>query len=166
MSDARTGDRAYFDALHRDCENPEVQSAFLHKMLHVDLTGFYTGNIPESQGLRDQRYFSMNSVQKWLVDCLINESFEAAGSDKHHWPVQMTSNELYALYVAYCDAGRLGEYRRLTQCKMATYLGQIFQKIRRVNAGGPRGFYFGEVPEDAVRAFERYEKLKLSELGG
>lgn len=163
VSSIRKDDRQYFNALKRACGSQEVQSAFLYEMLNLDLTGFHTGDIPESAGLRDQRYHSMDSVQKWIAQCLINESFEVINGDAQPWQDQMTSNELYAKYEAYCDSGKLHEYRRVAQCKMATYLGKIFEKIKRVGGADLRGYYFGAV-EDARRRFENYEKVNLNEL--
>lgn len=165
VSGARIGDRDYFAALQQDIRNPDVQAAFLFRALNTDLTDFHSGNIPDSIGLRDQRYHSMDSVQKWIVDCLVRGSFENVGTDNHFWQDQMTSNDLYVRYLSYCDANKLGEYHRLSQTKMGTYLGRVYQSIKDVGRSGLRGYYFGSV-DAAVIAFERFEKVKLRELGG
>ncbi|HEY8097748.1 MAG TPA: primase-helicase family protein, partial [Methylobacter sp.] len=70
VSSSHIDDRDYFKALHADCKSKEVQSAFLHQMQSIDLTGWHTGMIPDSVGLREQRYHSMDSVQKWVVNAL------------------------------------------------------------------------------------------------
>jgi len=66
VSSSHIGNTDYFNTLHEDCKSQEVQAAFLFEMLNTDLTGWHAGDIPDSEGLRAQRYHSMNSVQKWL----------------------------------------------------------------------------------------------------
>ena len=163
VSSDRIGDRDYFTALHNDCESKEVQAAFLHQMQHVDLTGWHTGMIPDSVGLREQRYHSMDSVQKWTANALINASFgiEAHGD---FWQTELSSKELFTQYVAWCDTAKAGEYRRFDQCQVSKYLGKIFHSKMHVGGiRGHRGYIFGSLA-DAVARFEAYEKITLSEL--
>ena len=163
VSSSQIGNRVYFTALHDDCANKEVQAAFLCQMLNVDLLGWHTGMIPDSVGLREQRYHSMDSVQKWVVNSLINGSFgiETYGD---YWQTELGSGELFTQYVAWCDTSKAGEYRRLDQCQVSKYLGQVFRK--KVHIGGlrnARGYVFGSL-DDAIARFESHEKIKLSEL--
>ena len=163
VSSSQIGNREYFTALHDDCANKEVQAAFLCQMLNVDLLGWHTGMIPDSVGLREQRYHSMDSVQKWVVNSLINGSFgiETYGD---YWQTELGSGELFTQYVAWCDTSKAGEYRRLDQCQVSKYLGQVFRK--KVHIGGlrnARGYVFGSL-DDAIARFESHEKIKLSEL--
>lgn len=155
VASTHIGDRPYFNALHGACENPDVQAAFLYEMLHRDLSDFHTGDIPESVGLRAQRYHSMDSVQKWVVDCLTNGAFGFG------WREEMPSTELYEKYIAWCDTTRAGEYKRVSQTLFGKYLGEVFKRV--IKDGGYRWYWFGSL-ENAVGAFEKYEKIKLSEL--
>lgn len=162
VSSAHIKDKPYFDALHSDCASKDVRAAFLYQMQCIDLTGWNTGMIPDSVGLREQRYHSMNSVQKWIVDALINESFgiEAHGD---YWQTELNSKELFARYVSWCDTGKAGEYRRLDQCQVSKYLGEVFDKKNHVGGRDKRGYVVGSI-EDAIARFEAYEKISLSEL--
>jgi len=162
VSSDRIGDRDYFNALHTDCASLGVQAAFLHSMQNTDLAGFHIGTIPESVGLREQRFHSMNSVQKWLADALMNESFGIAVHGEY-WQTELNSNELFTQYVAWCDTAKAGEYRRMQQCQVSAYLSKVFERKSHIGGRGKRGFYFGGI-ENAVERFERYEKVSLSEL--
>jgi hypothetical protein len=162
VSSARIGEGDYFNALHIACSSKEVQSAFLYEMLSMDLTGFHTGEIPDSKGLRDQRYHSMDSVQKWLVEALLNRSFNTEGLS-NFWKHELSSSDLFTKYVEFCDQSKASEYKRVTQCKMASYLGKIFEKLKRIDSSNIRGFYFGNI-ENAIKQFEAYEKVNIEEL--
>lgn len=162
VSSSHIGDRDYFTALHHDCVSKDAQAAFLYAMQHTDLTGWHPGDIPDSTGLRAQRFHSMDSVQKWVLDALLNDSF---GIPAHgdYWQTELNSNELFTQYVAWCDITKAGEYRRLQQCQMAKYLGLVFSKKMHVGGRNKRGYYFGTI-EEATIAFETYEKINLLEL--
>ena len=160
VSSARIGDHVYFNALHAACDSMEAQAAFLYTMQNIDLTGWHTGNIPDSLGLREQRYHSMDSVQKWIVDALINGSFK---TERHgdQWQTELSSKDLFEQYVAWCDTAKAGEYRRLSQCVMGRYLSDVFTKVTR--GGGYAWYYFGSL-DNAISRFEAYEKVSLAEL--
>ena len=168
VSSQHIGDRQYFNALHADCASDNVKSAFLYAMLNMDLSDWSTAMIPDSKGLRNQRYHSMNSVQKWLVDVLINERW---GNVTEHfsdiygsgWAEALTSDALYTRYIRWCDDAKAGEYRRLHQSQMGKYLGKVFETRRDIGGRGKRGYWFGDL-FNARTTFETYEKIKLKEL--
>jgi hypothetical protein len=160
VSSARIGDRVYFNDLHKVCASKEVQSAFLYNMLNMDLSDFHIGDIPDSAGLRAQRYHSLNSVGKWLVDCLKKGCFgEDTGIGS--FPTEICSSDLYKYYLNWCNDVRAGEYKRETQTMWGRYLGSIFEK-GRANAGRTT-YYFGNLDE-ARALFEAHEKINLEEL--
>lgn len=154
------GNRKYFNALHRDCESEAVQAAFLHAMLKVDLTDWHSGDIPDSKGLRAQRFHSMDSHQHWIVDALNNGAFNASGDE---WHEELQSKDLYSSYVSWCDSARKGEYKRVSQALLGKYLGKVFKSLKRAGCEGKRGFYFGSLA-NAIKKFESYEKVKIDEL--
>ena len=154
------GNTKYFNELHADCSSKEVRAAFLAAMQAVDLSGWHTGLIPDSVGLREQRYFSMDSVQKWLVDVLMCEKWE---SHSEGWLNVLASDDLYRIYVVWCGKMKVGEFKRFTQAQMGRYLKKVFEPGRNVGSRGKRGYIFGDV--NAAKAkFEAYEKIKLNEL--
>jgi len=163
VSSKHINDKPYFNKLHTAIESADVQAAFLFDMLQVDLTGWHTGDIPESIGLRAQRYHSMDSVQKWVIDSLINGSFNVMGD---YWNDELSSDELYSSYMNWCDTAKTDKYGRSAQCVLSAYLGKVFiKKIHIEGVRGKRGYVFGKL-EDAISRFEEYEKVKLTELTG
>lgn len=86
VADTYIGNRNYFNELNTDTSSEMVQSAFLYAMLNRNISGWHTGDIPDSIGLRAQRYHSMGSIQKWLVDSLIEGTF--TGGD---WEQELSS---------------------------------------------------------------------------
>ena len=157
----RICNRDYFAALYKDCSSRDVQAAFLYQMQTRDLTGWHSGDIPDSIGLRAQRYLSMNNVQKWLGNALSNETLNDTFGE---WQEKISSSELFRLYSQWCDSAKAGEYRRLDQVQVSKYLSRLFPKVNHVGGRGQRGFVLGTL-EDAIAKFEKYEKVSLSELG-
>lgn len=162
VSSSHIGNRQYFTELHADCASKDVQSAFLHQMLEIDLTDWHSGMIPDSVGLREQRYHSMHSAQHWLVDSLLNGSFKE-GNISYGWTEKMQSSELYTAYQGWAVLNKISEYRMFNQCRLMTYLNKIYQFAKHVNGRGRRGVRFGTL-DNAVAAFEGFEKVSLAEL--
>jgi hypothetical protein len=158
-------DESYFTPLVNDCASESVRSAFLYEMLNMELTGWSTSQIPESEGLRSQRYHSMDSVKKWLVDALIRGSFTGDFEDANgeYWDEKLGSDALYTHYIAWCNEAKAGEYKRLTQCLVTKYLSKVFIAARDVGGRGKRGIKFGSL-SDAISTFEQYEKILIREI--
>lgn len=156
----RIGDTEYFKKLHDACASKTVQAAFLYAMQQRDISQYHAGRIPETIGLKEQRYHSLDTAGQWLVDALMDGSFSGKG-----WFTSLTSQELYASYVAWCDLIKASEYRRFTQCKLGRYLGEMFDSVKVPIQDGiwPRGYQFGELAE-AIATFEAYEKISLAAL--
>ena len=159
VSSDRIGDTAYFDTLHAACDSTEVQAAFLYEMLNLDLTDWHSGAIPDSKGLRAQRYGSMNTIQKWVVDSLLRGSF--CGSDGE-WETKLYTSELFISYINHCDRGKVSEYHRFSECKTSSYLGKIFQAMK-IGTKRLRGYQMDSL-EESTKRFEQYEKVNISEL--
>lgn len=161
VSSKHIGDREYFKALNADCSSKAVQSAFLHYMHDIDLTGWYTGMIPDSAGLREQRYHSMNTVQKWLVQALMDEDFGIHPYTA--WQKELTTKELYGSYLEFCNNGKASEYHILSETQLARYFRKVFEPLKRIGSGNNRGFFLGDI-ESAISSFEQYEKVSIEEL--
>lgn len=120
VSDMETRqDRAYYVKLSAAMEDKTVQSAFLYAMLNRDITGFHTGDIPESDALKDQRLHSLDSAGKWMVDSISAGGFEVKGDRGEvcieKWKEEIKAKTLFDSFIFWCDAQRVGEYGRLTQ---------------------------------------------------
>jgi hypothetical protein len=163
VSSKYRGDKSYFNKLLKAVESADVQSAFLYKMLNLDLGDWKSGDIPDSVGSREQRFYSMDSVQQWLAESLLNGKFKTP-FDSGEWCTEMTTIALFDNYSAWCDVNRVGEYRRRGMVRMSTYLSKLFTHSKNMGAGkNKRGFIFGSIAS-SIHQFETYEKVKLSEM--
>jgi hypothetical protein len=163
VSGEKINDRSYFAPLQNDCASREVQAAFLYSMLNVDLSDWHSGDIPETNGLRAQRYHSMNSMQKWVANCLVNEVFDEHQIEGSPWEISLSTQVLFDSYSAWCNREKISEYRRHTMINLSSYLSGIFKKSKHVGSRNVRGFDFGDI-DDAIGAFEKYERVNLEEL--
>lgn len=155
-------DESYFDPLVKDCDSDAVKAAFLYEMLNMDLTGFKTSQIPESRGLRSQRYHAMDSAQHWLVDVLLNGSLKN-GNISYAWVDVVQSSELYTNYQEWAVLNKISEFRMFNQTRLISYLNKIYQKAKHVGERGRMGVRFGTL-NNAVTVFEAFEKVCLAEL--
>lgn len=120
VSDMETRqDREYYVKLSAAMEDKTVQSAFLYAMLDRDITGFHTGDIPESEALKDQRLHSLDSAGKWMVDSISAGGFEAKGDRGEvyieKWKEEIKAKTLFDSFIFWCDTQKVGEYGRMTR---------------------------------------------------
>ena len=119
------------------------------------------GDIPESEGLRTQRYHSMTSVQKWLVDSLKKGCF---GEDKGlgSFSERVGATKLYETYISWCNDGQIRSFDRSTQTAFGKYLKVIYRKKER-NGSGQNEYWF-ESLDSTISKFEAFERVNLDEL--
>ena len=157
VTDNKIGDRAYFKELASDCKSVHVQAAFLHEMLGRDITGFHTGEIPETMGLRSQRYDTLTSAGQWLAKSLIDGEIGPLG-----WCEVMANKIVYDHYKRYCETHRFNHYDTMSAVGLGRYLAKMYAG-KAEGADRHRVRVFGEL-EAARAAFEKYHVLNLSEL--
>lgn len=157
VSSDRIGDKKYFEELHAACDVETVQCAFLYEMLNRDIKDFHSGNIPESQGLKDQRLASLNSAGKWLADSFTQGYFNLKDENNNPWQNEMTSENLYSSYITWCDSQRITY--RMSQNSLCRYLTKIFGQGKKLK-NDKRGYIFGSLSE-AISKIEKYEKIDL-----
>lgn len=162
VASERIGDRKYFEELHAASGNKAVQAAFLYKMLNRDITGFHTGAIPESQGLKDQRLASLSSVGKWLADSFTQGYFAINDESDGFWKDEVSSEFLLKSYKFWCNSYKVTHHGFNSLKKLGGYLGDIFipMKVKVEVRRYIRGYNFGSLNE-AILKFENYEKINL-----
>ena len=168
VSSIHRGDRQYFNELYRVCDSKEVQSAFLCDMLKIDLSDWHTGDIPESIGLREQRYHSLDNAGKWLFNSLLRGTFGVCGAsgNSNNWQESLTSDDIYLSYTNWCETAKTGEFRRLGEKEIWTYMGKIYKKERDASGlRGKKGYFLGSL-ENAISLFEAHEKVIIDEISG
>jgi Family of unknown function (DUF5906) len=68
VSDARRGDKAYFDALNAELENGGL-AAMLHDLLAMDLGDWHPRqNVPQTRALLDQKIESLRGIDRVIAD--------------------------------------------------------------------------------------------------
>ncbi|MBP7002287.1 primase-helicase family protein [Amaricoccus sp.] len=71
FSNARRGDKAYFDALRAEAESADGKAAFLSFLLRLDIGAFdATSERPDTAGLAEQKALTSTDVDAWLLDVL------------------------------------------------------------------------------------------------
>jgi hypothetical protein len=149
----------YFDPLVEMHKSKKVQEAFLYEMLNRDISGYRPGNIPESDGLREQRMHSLCSIGKWLADYLANEEYQEDDEIGACWEEQVSTSDLHAAYINWCDTQKKGTYDRVGTIPFSKYMHEIYPK-RKVGDKRLSGFHLGPLSE-AIKKFEDAKKIKL-----
>ncbi len=103
VSEARKGDRAYWDALHAALDNGE-RAAFLDYLLTLDLGGFSIRDVPHTKGLNRQKLQSLGSVERFWFDCLREGAIYGTGEDR--WPEVIPTQRLHAAYLGHATDHR------------------------------------------------------------
>ena len=74
VSNSRKNDHDFFKKLI-DEQNHGGSEALLNALMDFDLSNFEVRNIPETPARLDQKFLSMDMIQKWWVDVLSDENF-------------------------------------------------------------------------------------------
>ncbi|MFI3221715.1 MAG: DUF5906 domain-containing protein [Methylococcaceae bacterium] len=156
VSSSNIGNNKYFADLAIVCHDNDVQSSFLYDMLNRDISQFSASTIPESQGLKDQRMYSLDSVGQWLIDSF-TQSYFSQGYEETTWVDFVSSKDLYNSYLLWVRINRISHYDQKNQLMLSKYLAKLFQAAK---CKGARGFNFGTLYE-AIADFEKYEKVNL-----
>jgi phage/plasmid primase-like uncharacterized protein len=156
VSDERRGDREYFNSLSEDTHDRDVQAAFLYDMLHRDISGFHTGDIPETDALKEQRYHSLDSVGKWIVDCLERGYFNTNGGWEHEVPTAV----MFGSYQDWCKSMKVDKFEINSLIVFSKRLKTIFKKTL-VGVSRERGWSLGTL-EEAIVQVEEIEKIKIA----
>lgn len=150
VSDKHKGDRQYFADLAAEMASDDAMQAFMQDMIDRDIDGFHPGDIPQTDGLRDQIRESLDPVWQWWTDVLdageIGQGEERAVIGEEH-----SSKELYSDYLSWCDRMKKGEYSRLSAQGFGREFGEVYSRTRKT-AGN---YYVIGGVEDALLAFER-----------
>jgi hypothetical protein len=80
-------DRNYFVRLYNQLEHGGYE-AMLYDLLHVDLTSFDIRDVPETQGLREEKLQNLKCWQRWAVEVL-----ERGGRVRLHWRDDATDSD-------------------------------------------------------------------------
>jgi len=111
-------DQEYFRLIQEQMDNGGY-SAMLHDLLQMDLVDFEIRNVPDTEGLREQKIFSMDPIQAWWFHILCDSPLPSTDGD---WGV-VIKTAVYDHYIK--AAGKAGvSYRG-----MQTTLGMKLAKL-------------------------------------
>ena len=79
VSDARKGDHAYWDNVHKAIDDPVVIAAMVHEMLSLDLTNFNVRQRPKTEAHMDQRLKSLSGFDRYWFEVLQTGCFWPGG---------------------------------------------------------------------------------------
>ncbi len=78
VDDSRRGDRKYFRAIRHEMTHGG-RAALLHHLLNYDLSNFDVRDVPNTEGLAQQKVQGLKNIERWWFDML--ESGEMPGLD-------------------------------------------------------------------------------------
>ena len=184
VSSEKIGNTDYFNALHRDIDNPEIQAAFLYEMLHRDISGFHVGKIPDTKALQHQREQSLDSFGKYWLDVLQRGYIYQSqhGLDAlNEWITEPTVELIKRGYEQYCNKNKIDQHRIVSPKKYGGYLTSWYgDKKRKSNyfgflrgetvkgeldtSKGQTYLYAVGTHREAIEAFCKVEKLDAEKL--
>jgi hypothetical protein len=75
VSEARKGDHAYWDNVHKAIDDPTVIAAMVHEMLSLDLSKFNVRQRPKTEAHMDQRLKSLSGFDRYWFEVLQTGDF-------------------------------------------------------------------------------------------
>jgi phage/plasmid-associated DNA primase len=130
VSDARKGDRAYFNALYKALDEGET-AAFLDFLLKYDLSAFCIRDVSHTEELNKQKLVGADSVTRFWEDCLREGAI--IGHIDADWPEHIPTQ---ALHLCYTEHARThGERYPAIDARMAERIEELckgcsFKRVR------------------------------------
>jgi len=153
VSDSMAKNSKYFKALRSEIKQPEVIASFMADMLAYDVSKWQASEIPESYGLKEQRAHSLPTTGKWLLDSLLNGTFNDDG-----WKDEISAKELNTSYLTWCSEHKVNGYEIANSHVLGRYLGKFFGK-RKI---GTYSYTLGQL-SDCIDLFQKIEKIDIIE---
>ena len=125
VSAARKQDFAYFAALQEELDHGGYEALLYHLLHEVDLTGFNVRDVPQTEGLRQQRDHGLPPLEAWWCELL--ETGTLWGADPAE-PHRAVSNS-YQRQVEIETNSRYGD--KYPQVRYVNQLG-IYDQARRI----------------------------------
>jgi len=133
VADNRIGDRSYFKAIETQMENGGL-AAMIYDMLRWPIADFEVTDVPGSDALTDQKRHSLDTLDRWWIDCLSRGFVWRAkfGAPSFaEWQSFVSTELLHASYRQWCDENRIA--RPQTRMLLGKRMAQMYQRER------PRG---------------------------
>ena len=167
VSDDRVGDTAYFDSIVKEMESGGY-AAMLHDFLSRDISAFKVTEIPASEALNAQKRESLNTEQRWWMNCLsrgyVLRSKLGLEAELHQWLETASTELLYESYETFAKTTH--ERHPLNRVAFGKFLKEVGASSTRLrdaivgermvhhpgehysetyNAPRPTGYYLGDI---------------------
>ena len=151
VSPEKHKDYAYFSALDAEMKTKATKQAFIYDMLTRDISKYVPGDIPVTEGLKEQRAQSLPSVWQWWRDCLEREYVSDTSTNGQLWFDVEASSILHASFVKWCN-----EIKYQDEFMKLTNFGREFSKVypKKRDSSGVK--YTIGYPDSAEKTFKEY----------
>lgn len=153
VPDTRIQDHAYFGAIYRQMDNGG-REAMLHDLLNLDISNFNLWDFPKTEALFDQIHETMNPVQKFWLEKLVDGS-QLPGEDI--WSDWVVTTKLYNDFITFCrNTGvKYPPCNRLFGKLLREICPNLKRKLLPSDQYGKRDWNLGFSPlEDCRKMFE------------
>lgn len=151
VSSEKIGDTEYFNALHKDISNPDIQAAFLFDMLNRDISNFTVGKVPDTKALQHQRLQSLDSFGCYWHDVLQRGFVYQSqhGNDLlNYWNNEIAVELVHRGYEQWFNKNKVGQFGIVPREKVGRHLTSWYgEKKRKLSAVG---FAIGETVKGEI----------------
>ncbi len=126
VSDEFANDHKYFAPIISEMKEEGGDAAMLYDLLRLDVSNFNPADIPQTEGLQEQKKLTMGLEWKWYEDVLtrgyVLESQCGCEETLHIWYPSVTMDALYASYEAFVAKQRRAYSRLLSREAFGKFL--------------------------------------------
>lgn len=138
VSNVHMQETEYFKTMFDEMDNGG-REALLHFLLHRDISGVDLRKFPKTAALFEQKLFSMNPMQKFWYEILMNGALDA---ESGYWgDGEIETSKLHDSYILH--TGKQGARHKATSTELGLGLKKLvtFQKARRNYGNGRQAIY-------------------------
>jgi hypothetical protein len=163
VSAKRKGDKAYFTELAAHVRKDATLAAMLFDLQRESLEDFDVREVPQTAALEDQKVRSLDGLQAWLVDVLMQgwlgkTEFAEHSAGPREWLPFYATDDLHDAYAQWMSTQRRHE-RLLPKNIFGKEMTKLFEPLRECRAAdlrpgvrdGVRGYRFGTLAEARER---------------
>lgn len=130
VSDSKTGNKKYFDAILDQMNNQKGKEALLYDLQNRDISKININDYPITQAILDNKLESLDSIGQWVFYILSSGELKNLGF----------SNSIFELYEKYKDF--CGKQRPASYNAWQREMRKFFPGLERVQKTGESGRYY------------------------
>jgi len=138
VSDIHMQDHDYFEDISHQLNNGG-REALLHYLLNYDISDINLKKLPQTNALREQKILSMNTVQRFWYDRLMEGSLNPLNS---YWEGKILCDRFQEIYIN--TMRQEGQIRKASETQLGIALRKICPKMikERKMHNGERPYYY------------------------